>query len=212
MSSHANPQLGGRRAVRRRLIVDPGLQLRAQIPLLVFAGVYALLLALLVFIPLHRDLADVAAEPDLRVRTILQHTLSSQLSFLHFHVWPLLGMAGVIGVYVGLRWSLRVAGPLYRLHRTLVELATEGETRTVRFRRTDEFRVFEEDLIQLNQKMKMVAARNRDILFAVQAHLKKLAKRLAADEIIPRADLEEAVYAMLAQLEKAPEIRLSVRR
>ncbi|MFQ5724255.1 MAG: hypothetical protein ACE5G6_07150 [Terriglobia bacterium] len=205
MSPYPNPQPGGRRAVRRRLIVDPGLQLRAQTSLLVFAGVYALLLALLVFIPLHRT---VAAEPDLGVRALLRE----QLTFLHFNVWPLLGMAGVIGAYMGLRWSLRVAGPLYRLHRTLVELATEGETRPVRFRRHDEFRVFEEDIIQLNQKMKMVATRNRDILFAVQAHLKKLAKRLAADEIIPRADLEEAVYAMLAQLEKAPEISLSVRR
>ncbi len=205
MSSHANPQLGGRRAVRRRLIVDPGLQLRAQIALLVFAGVYALLLALLVFVPLHRS---VAAEPDLGVRAIL----GAQVTQLHFRIWPLLGIAGVLAFYVGLRWSLRVAGPLFRLHRTLVELATEGETRPVRFRRSDEFCVFEEDLIQLNQKMKMVATRNRDILFAVQAHLKKLAKRLAADEIIPRADLEEAVYAMLAQLEKAPEISLSVRR
>lgn len=204
MSSYASPVPGGRPQKRRRLIVEPGLQLRAQSALLLFLILYAALLGGLLFYPLQRS---VAAEPDLAVRAIL----GGYLWRIHFHVWLLLGVAGLVAFYTGLRWSLKVAGPLYRLHRALNEMA-EGEVKPLRFRRHDECHIFEEDVAQLNQKMKLIASRNRDILFAVHAHVKKLVDRLAAGDIVARADLEEAVAAMQAQLEKAPEISLAARR
>ncbi len=202
MVSRSNRQGGERLPLRRRLIVNPGLQARAQVPLLVFLGVYALLLGGLLFVPLHRK---VAQEPDLGVRAILQ----AQLTDLHLHVWPLLGVAGLLALTVGLRWSLRVAGPLYRLHRALLELVAQGESKPLRFRRNDECRFLEEDIARLNQKLKMMGSGNREVLLAIHAHLKKLAARLDADEIIPRADLEEAIYSMLAQVERVPEVNSS---
>lgn len=204
MASHASPVPGGRQPVRRRLIIDLGFQLRALLPFLLFVGLYAALLAFLGLAPLQRT---AAAEPDPGVRAILR----AQLDTLHLYLWPLLGVSGLLAAYYSLRGSLHVAGPLYRLHRTLIELV-EGEAKPLRFRRRDEFKVFEEDVTQLTQKMKLIATRNRDILLGVHAHVKRLADRLAADEIIARADLDEAVRAMLAQLEKAPELGAGARR
>jgi len=204
MASQASPVPGGRKLVRRQLIVDLSFQLRALLPLILFVVIYAALLAFLGLAPLQRA---AAAEPDPGVRAILR----AQLNTLHLYLWPLLAVSGLLTAYYCLHWSLHVAGPLYRLHRTLIELV-EGETRPMRFRRRDEFKVFEEDVTQLRQKMKLIATRNRDILFAVHEQVKKLAERLAADEIIARADLDEAVRAMLAQLEKTPELGGGMRR
>lgn len=198
------PVPGAHKPVRRRLIVDWPFQLRALLPLVIFVVVYAALIVGLAFVPLHRK---VNAEPDPGVRAILR----AQLDSLHWNFWPLLGTAGLLAAYAGLHLSLRVAGPLYRLHRTLNEMA-EGEAKPLRFRGGDEFKVFEEDVAQINQKMKLIASRNRDILLGVHGQVKRLADRVAAGEIIARADLEEWVKGALAQLEKAPEIGLPTRR
>lgn len=204
MSTHAQAVPGVHRHARKQLIVNWGFQLRTLLPLLVFVALYVVLLIAVLFIPLHRSVAD---EPDLGVRAILR----AQLFHIHLTLWPLLMVSLLFATYYAWRRSLRVAGPLYRLHLTLRELV-EGEYRSIRFREGDEFRVFEDDVAQLSQKMRLIATRNRDILLTVYSQVKRLADRLEADDIIPRADLAEAVNAMRAQLEKAPEISLVARR
>lgn len=188
---------------RPPLWLDPGFQLRAFLPLLVFAVVYAVLLYVLLFLPLDRNVAD---EVDLGVRAILR----GQIGEIHLRVWPLLGVAGLLAAYVSFYQALHTVRPVYRLHETLKELAA-GEYRSLRLEPGEAFRFFEDDVGQLSQKMKLIAARNRDILFSVNAHVTKLASRLAADEVIPRADLEEVVASLRAQLEKAPEIGIAGR-
>lgn len=204
MGTRAAAVPGRRNYARRSRIVNPGYQLRAQLPLLVFAALYAGLLVGVLFFPLQRS---VAAEPDLGVRAIL----AAQVSHIHFHLWPLLGVALLLAGYLGWRQSFRVAGPLYRLHRTMSEIA-EGDYKTVQFRDGDEFRVFEEDIAQLSAKMKLVASRNRDALMYVHDRVKKLADRVAADEVIPRVELEEAFQSMRTQLEKAAGLGPAPRR
>lgn len=204
MTAKASPPRGPRKRVRRRLLIDFSFQLRAFLPVLLFVLLYAALLVLVVLVPFYRA---VGAEPDIAARAILR----AHMGEIQLRLWPLVGVAGLVAAYVSFRWSLHAAGPMYRLHRVLTELA-EGEHRPLRFRRRDEFRIFEEDVGLLNQKMKLIASRNRDILYAVYTHVKKLSDRLAADEVIPRADLEEAVTDMRMSIEKAPEISLAARR
>lgn len=198
MSTAANPTPAGPGREHEGLLVDAGFQSRAMLPVLLFVGLYALLLLLVVFMPLDRT---VGAEPDLGVRAILRENFEEFTARL----WLVLGVSGLVAAYIGFYWSLRVVRPVYRVHFAIKELV-EGEYKPLRFRRGEEFRFFEDDLSQVNQKMKLIASRNRDILLAVHSQVKKLADRLAADEIIPRADLEEVVRAMLAQLEKAAEL------
>jgi hypothetical protein len=119
----------------------------------------------------------------------------------------LLVVAGLLAAYLRIYRTLAVLRPLYRLHYALRAVAA-GEFPSVRVKKGEEFRFLEEDVAQLNQKMKLIATRNRDILLNVNAHMKTLSDRLAADEIIARADLEEVVAAVRAQLDKAPELAL----
>lgn len=194
---------GPRKRVRRRLIIDLGFQLRALLPLFIFVALSAALLGVLFFF-LYRH---ANADTDFVFRAVRR----AQLGEVQWGLWPLLGVAGLLAASVSIPWSLRVAGPLYRLHHALNQLV-EGEYKPLRFRRGDEFHIFEEDLTLLNQKMKLIASRNRDILYSVHANVRKLSDRLAAEEIIPRADLVEAIHSMRAHLEKAPEISLAARR
>lgn len=204
MSTHVSPSPSPPESEREGLLVDRGLQVRALLPLFIFVLLYVLLVGTVLFVPLH---SKVAAEPDPGMRAILR----AQLFNVHIRLWPLLVVAGLLAAYYGLRWSLRVARPVYRLHYALKEMV-EGEYKPARFPPGEEFRFLEDDLTQLSQKMKLIATRNRDILMAVHGQVKKLADRLAADEIIPRADLEEFTRALLAQLEKVPELTPAARR
>lgn len=188
---------------REPLLVDVGFQVRSLFPLLVFAGLYTVLLLAVLFIPLARNLA---AEPDMRVRILLQ----AQLWQIHFHLWPLLGVAGLIAAYLAFYRSLRTLRPVYRLHYALRSIAA-GDHQPLLVQPQEEFRFLADDVAQLNQKMKLIATRNRDILLNVNAHIKRLADRLASEEIIARAELKEIVAAIHAQLEKAPELARSGR-
>lgn len=188
---------------RLPLWLDTDFQFRALLPVLVFAGVFVLLVVLLIFPVLDRS---IATETDLGVRAIL----SAQLDELRWRLWPLLGVAALLAAYYAYYQALRVVRPLYRLHDVLKSIAA-GEHQSLRIEKGEAFRFFEDDVSQLNTKMKLITSRNRDILFGVNAHVTRLASRLAADEVIPRADLEEFVAAIRGHLERAPEIALASR-
>lgn len=188
---------------RPPLWLDSDFQLRAFLPILLFAGAFLLLVFLLIFPALERS---IATESDLGVRAIL----SAQLDELRWRLWPLLGVAALLAAYLAFYQALRVVRPLHRLHDVLKSIAS-GEHQSLRIEKGESFRFFEDDVSQLNTKMKLIASRNRDILFGVNAHVTRLASRLAADEVIPRADLEEFVASIRGHLERAPEIAMASR-
>jgi len=185
------------------LWLDPGFQGRAFLPLLVFGGVLAAFIYILAITPLERS---IAAETDLGIRAIL----SAQLDEIRWRLFPLFGVAFFLAAYISFYQALHVVRPVYRLHDVLRSVAA-GEHPALRMEKSEAFRFFEDDVSQLNTKMKLIASRNRDILFGVNAHVMRLASRLAADEVIPRADLEEFVAAIRGHLERAPEITLASR-
>jgi hypothetical protein len=188
---------------RAPLWIDPGFQARAFLPLLAFAGVLAVLIYFLAIGPLQHS---IATETDLGIRAIL----SAQLDELRWRLLPLFGVALLLAAYIAFYQALHVVRPVYRLHDILRALAA-GEQPSLRMEKGEAFRFFEDDVSQLNTKMKLIANRNRDILFGVNAHVMRLASRLANDEVIPRADLEEFVAAIRGHLERAPEIALASR-
>ena len=185
---------------RPPLWVDPMVQLRAFLPLLILTGLCAVLFYVLVYTPLR---ADATREADLGVRAILEAQLDAV--FLNWQTGAVLAAALILAGYVSFYQTLHLLRPVYQLRLTLKSMAL-GDYQPLRLARRDQFRFLESDTDQLNHKMKLIAGRNRDIIFSVHAHLMKLASRLAADEVIPRADLEEFVDTVRTQLEKAPEI------
>lgn len=183
---------------REPLLVDVGFQLRELVPLILFAVFYAVLLLVVLFLPLNDK---IGSEPDMGVRIILQEHVNE----IHLRLWPLLLVAFFFAGYFRIYRSLRVIRPVYRLHHTLNDIAA-GEHPAFRITGREEFRFLEEDVAQLNQKMKLLSSRNRDILLNVNAHVKKMSDRVAGGEIVPRADLEEFLIAIKAQLEKTAEL------
>jgi hypothetical protein len=172
---------------RETLLVDLGFQLRELLPMAIFVGIYAVLL-----------FAFLAAEPDMGVGIILQ----GHLGQIHLHLWALLLVAGFAAAYFRIYRSLRVLRPVYRLHYALRDVAA-GEQPTLPIRSGEEFGFLAEDVAQLNQKMRLLSTRNRDTLLSVNAHIKRMNERLNTGEIIPRADIEEFLGALRAQVDKS---------
>ncbi len=185
---------------RPPLWVDPLIQLQAFLPLLLLIGLSAVLFFFLVYTPLRQEAAQ---EADLGVRAILEAHMDA--IFLNWQTAALLAAALILAGYVCFYQTLHLVRPAYQLRQTLKAMAL-GDYQPLRLAPRDQFRFLESDTDQLNHKMKLIAGRNRDIIFSVHAHLMKLASRLASDEVIPRADLEEFVDTVRTQLEKAPEI------
>jgi hypothetical protein len=180
---------------RETLLVDLGFQLRELLPMAIFVGIYAVLLFAFLFLPLSRR---IAAEPDMGVGIILQ----GHLGQIHLHLWALLLVAGFAAAYFRIYRSLRVLRPVYRLHYALRDVAA-GEQPTLPIRSGEEFGFLAEDVAQLNQKMRLLSTRNRDTLLSVNAHIKRMNERLNTGEIIPRADIEEFLGALRAQVDKS---------
>lgn len=183
-----------RRWARRRIIVNPAYQLRSLLPVAVFMTIYAVLLVGLAFYPLHRA---VNAEPDPGIQALL----AEQLLSLHVRMWPLLGMAALVAGTFALVRSHRVAGPLYRLNKTLNELVQGEVKKDVRFREGDEFREFESLTNQLAKKMQLLSTRHRDVLLTMQGRVKNLSVRLAKEDV-PKTEACQALDDILTQLSK----------
>jgi hypothetical protein len=184
---------------REPLLVDLTFQLRELLPMTIFVGIYAVLLFAFLFLPLSRSMA-AERELDMAAGIILQGYLSQ----IHLYVWPLLLVAGLAAGYFRIYRSLRVLRPVYRLHYALGAVAA-GEHPTLQIKPREEFQFLAEDLAQLNQKMKLLSTRNRDILLNVNAHIKRMDERINTGEIIPRADIEEFLGALRAQVDKSLE-------
>lgn len=185
-----------RKWARGRIIVNPGFQFRALLPVGVYTLIFAVLAGGLVFFPLHRELN---AEPDPGIQVLLRE----QLLGIHVRLWPMLGLAALLTCLYALLRSHRVAGPLFRLSQVLMHMA-DAEYTTVRFRKGDEFREFAHIANQLSKKMQVFSTRHRDVLLSVEGHVKHLALRLN-NEDLPKAEVQNALDAILAQLSKARE-------
>jgi len=182
---------------RQPLLVDLGFQTRALLPLAIVLVLSAVLLFGLLFFPLS---GQIAAEPDMSVRLILQGYLED----IHLRLWPLLLVAVLTAGYFNIYRTLRVLRPVYRLHYALGEMAA-GQHPTFDIKAREEFRFLAEDVDQLSQKMKLLSTRNRDILLSVDSHIKRMRERVNNGEIIPRADIEEFLDALKIQVDRSLE-------
>lgn len=197
MSTPAKTEATTKKPEREPLLVDLRFQTRDLLPLAIVLVVYAVFLFGLLFFPLN---GQIAAEPDMSVRLILQGYLED----IHLRLWPLLLVAILVAGYFTIYRTLRVLRPVYRLHYALGEMAA-GQHPTLDIKPREEFAFLAEDVAQLNQKMKLLSTRNRDILLSVDSHIKKMRDRIDSGEIIPRADIEEFLDALKMQVDKTLE-------
>jgi hypothetical protein len=196
----SSPQITGAahaRQKRKQILVLPAMQMSTMVPLVVFAVLFAALSWALVL----RPLGEIAErEPDPAVREIA----ADQTSMIHVRTWGILGLCVVIAGVVGIFRSHRIAGPLFRLERTL-RLVGLGHTGDFRVRKGDWLTEFENSVRALREGMQSTVKRNREALLNIQSQVRGLHLRLGQGEV-PQKEIRDVTYAILSQFERMPDL------
>ncbi len=181
---------------RRQIIVNRAFQMRTLRPILVYTGLVAVLAAVLVFLPMHRQ---AAADPDPRIQAVLD----SELFRIELWLTPLLLLSGCIAGLYGLFRSNRLAGPLYRLQRALAALAS-GKYEALRFRRRDELRELEPVFAEIGSRMKTLAEGRGELLRFLRRNVEGLLKRAEANQL-STLELRESLQVILRDIDSEIE-------
>ena len=169
--------------VRRRVIVDSPFQLRMVVPVVVFLVTFATLTGAFVVFPLYRN---STLDPSPVVRALMQEQLLS----LHIRLWPMMMISALVAGIFALVRSIRVAGPLFKLKRGLMQMMAGGYEK-IKFRRIDEFREFEDVANRLAQTIDSIATSNLRKTSSLEKRLKFLKSRLEVRDLDKREILSE---------------------
>jgi hypothetical protein len=180
-----------RRWVGRRIIVDAPFQLRMLKPMVVFVLAFLVLTGGVVFFPLYHRAAN---DPSPVVRALLQEQL---LSF-HMRFWPMFVIATLLACIYILARSNRVAGPMHKLKRAMMQMMV-GEYEKIRFRRNDEFREFEDVANRLALTIDSITASAQRKLGAIEKQLKFLKSRLEVREL-PKNEVMDELDGLIEQV------------
>jgi hypothetical protein len=184
--------------IRRRLIVDGPFQYRMLLPVIVFTVIQIALLLTMMFYPLYQSASQ---EPN----QLVQAALFNQVLDVHVCVWSVLAFASLLaGAYTLIR-SNRVAGPVYKLHQGLVQLAS-GEYPKIKFRDNDELRDFEPVTDLLSQRLAYLASGNALQLNQFGKRLQFLKNRLE-NQPVSRADVERELNSILVDFSQVHMLR-----
>lgn len=181
-----------RRWVRRRAIIDPSLQYRMLEPFALFAVIFVLLVEAFVFHPL---VLIASTYPDRVLQAVLQELIFS----LHIRIWVVSAVALAIACAYTLVRSNRVAGPLFKLRRGLLKLLA-GEYETMRFRKGDQLREFEEVANKLARKFDFLTAGNLRKMAALERHIKFLKGQLEGMDL-PKKEIINELNVILTEFD-----------
>ncbi len=121
---------------RKRKLIKPAYQLKVTLTIVISLMVYSIILGMLIFYPLWMELQSATSIYE-------KERISYAILSLHRVLWP---AVIVISILVGLQVifaSHRVAGPVYRLEKTLEELARGNFSVRMKLRKNDEFKELE---------------------------------------------------------------------
>jgi hypothetical protein len=172
-----------RQWVRRRVVIDSSFQFRMLMPIVVFLVIFLVLTGAFAFLPLY---LHAAHDPNPSVQALLME----QLLTFNLRLWPMVIIAALIaGIYTLMR-SNKVAGPLFKLKRGLMQMMV-GEYEKIRFRKGDEFREFEEVANRLALTIDSITATAQRKTSTVEKRLKFLKSRLEVRDLPKNEILEE---------------------
>lgn len=172
-----------RRWVRRRIVIDSAFQFRMLIPIFVFLALFIVLSGAFAFVPLYLRASN---DPSAPVRALLLEQLLS----LHARLWPMVGVAVFVACIFTLMRSNRVAGPLFKLKKGLMQMMV-GEYEKIRFRKQDEFREFGEVANRLAVTIDSITATAQRKTSTVEKRLKFLKSRMEVRDLSKNEILEE---------------------
>jgi len=172
-----------RRWVRRRIVIDSAFQLRMLTPIVAFLVVFLALTGSFAFLPLYSHAAN---DPNPTVRALLKE----QLLNFHLRLWPMVIIATLISCIYTLVRSNKVAGPLFKLKKGLMQMMV-GEYEKIKFRKGDELKEFEEVANRLASTIDSITASAQRRTSNVEKRLKFLKSRLEVRDLPKNEVLEE---------------------
>ena len=179
---------------------DRAFQLREMLPLAVFAGLLLLLAAVLVFIPMHRD---IAADPN----PAIQALLGSFLLRLELWLVPLLALSAAAGSMVAVVRARRIARPVRQVREALAQLGI-GPVAPFTVRKGDEFADLEPAFTSALNRVEQLNRGRSELLRFLRRNLDGLVQR-AASQQLTQEQLQESLAAMLrdvdTEIQKLPK-------
>ncbi len=180
-----------RRWVRRRVVIDSAFQLRMLMPIGVFLLLLIVLSGAFAFLPLYLRAAN---DPNPSVRALLLEQLLS----VHIRLWPMVIVAALIAGIFTLSRSNKVAGPLFKLKKGLLQMMT-GEYEKIRFRKGDELREFEEVANRLAMTIDSITASAQRKTSTVEKRLTFLKSRLEVRDL-PKNEIIDELDELIDQV------------
>lgn len=180
-----------RRWVRRRIVIDSTLQFRMLTPIAVFLVAFLVLTGAFVFVPLYLHAAN---DPNPSYRALL----TEQLLNFHVRLWPMVGIATLLACIYALSFSNRVAGPLFKLKRGLMQMMV-GEYEKIRFRKQDQLQEFEEVANRLALTIDAITRTAQRKTEAVEKRLKFLKSRLEVRDL-PKSEVMDELDDLIEQV------------
>jgi len=182
------------RLKRRKVLLDPGLQLGLTVRLVALLYVYFLGCAVACNVPaiLRIALGDGSAAAQTAAADELRAFASST-------VLPLALTFVALAIH-GVFLTHRVAGPVYRMKRFLAEIAARRLPPPIRLRKKDALKDLADDLNAAVAVLREDAARRRVLVDSVLQASHRLARSLEAPDADPREALAQA-HAVLDTVE-----------
>lgn len=120
---------------RRRYLVNKKLQLQFSLLLVIQAGVPIILLGIVLYIVNKKYL--ITLQRIIGEAALCDPSIQNILTFSMLAVVVLLITTTVLLTFIGIRFSHRIAGPLYKLEESMERLARGEKIDFIHFRKTD---------------------------------------------------------------------------
>jgi len=181
------------RLFRWKYFIDKQLQTKFILYSVLLLLIYTLLFAFILFAPYAIPLTfDYSLEE--------KTTAARMLLSLHKSIWPALGLVILLLSGASIFVSHKVAGPMYRLKRFLLEIAGGNIDLTLKFRKRD-------DLHDLAANVNLVITELRELVGTLQKEMATVSGRiLEVEQLIQQGDIKPtAGRQMIQQLEADQE-------
>jgi len=169
---------------RRKILVQPGYQLRVAATILVLILAYSWLLGFLVFYPLHLQFSSATSREE-------QFWLAREIIDLHKRFWPSVLVVGVLVAVQSIFATHRVVGPAYHLRRIMEGFSAGEYDMRAHLRRWDRLRELEAAVNTLGEALLRRKNAQQECVSRLQGAAAVLKGGVSGS--IPAPEVQEAV-------------------
>lgn len=185
---------------RKRVVVKPGFQFKIALKLTLYIVIYSLLLGLVIFYPLYRELNSAVGIEE-------QANVSSIILYLHKRIWPGLLAVAVLAGIQSIFSSHRIAGPMYRFEKMVGDLTRGNYSARIRIRKTDEFKEMAILLNGLAGELDIARARDGQFCADIKTRLETISAMLEAEGAAYPDDVRRLMQTLVTELTYRTKVR-----